>query len=374
MSIHVALIGPFPRAEGVLAGGVQASVARLAAALADLEGVEVTVVCPGDSAEVSLAGDVRVRRGVLVERRLVTTAFRAWRRFAGSQLDEIAPDIVHGHGLLAHGLAATDWPRGPRVVTAHGNPWFDAWAPRRSPRNLVNASLRVALATRTTRSADVVISPNTRRRVNLAVPPRRFAFIPNSVGERFPEATRQPVTGRVLFCGGATPVKGFDVLRGAWPEVLRRCPEASLEAVGFSVPADHAGLPAADVRGPEPASGLRAALGRAEVLVVPSHYEVSPNLIVEAWAAGTPVIASRVGGIPTLAAGAAHLVQVGDPVALAGAITDALRGRIDLDALVRSGRERAAAHLPHAVATRHRALYESLLHGESSGAGPAGRA
>jgi glycosyltransferase involved in cell wall biosynthesis len=207
----------------------------------------------------------------------------------------------------------------------------------------------------------LIISPNRRRRVNLRARPRRFAYIPNAVDARFMEATRQPIAGRVLFCGGEHPIKGFAELRVAWPEVLRRCSTASLEATGFARPAEQSALPAAEVLGPLPTSALLSALERAELLVLPSHFEVSPNLVVEAWAAGTPVIASSVGGIPVLGGDAVQRVRPGDPQALAAAIVAGLRGELDLEGLARRGRRRAVAHLPGAVATRHLAAYTSLL-------------
>ena len=63
------------------------------------------------------------------------------------------------------------------------------------------------------------------------------------------------------------------------------------------------------------------------MLVLPSHSEGVPSVLIEAAACGTPYVASRVGGIPEVAHhGRGRLVPPGDPRALAGAIREAIDG------------------------------------------------
>ena len=67
------------------------------------------------------------------------------------------------------------------------------------------------------------------------------------------------------------------------------------------------------------------ALGR--VLVVPSRAESLPYVVLEAAAAGMPLIATRVGGIPEIfGPHAGRLVPPDDAAALAAAIAQALDG------------------------------------------------
>ncbi|HEU5328525.1 MAG TPA: glycosyltransferase [Thermomicrobiales bacterium] len=94
---------------------------------------------------------------------------------------------------------------------------------------------------------------------------------------------------------------------GAYAEQVRAwCDDA---AIHLGAPLDRA--------------GVAAALAAADVLVVPSRwYENSPNVILEAFAAGVPVVAAGHGGMAEMVRDGVDglLVQPGDVNALAGAL------------------------------------------------------
>jgi glycosyltransferase involved in cell wall biosynthesis len=79
----------------------------------------------------------------------------------------------------------------------------------------------------------------------------------------------------------------------------------------------------------------------ASVVVLPSHSEGSPNVLLEAQAAGVPVVATSVGGIPEIAINGvtALLVPKGDSAALANAIATVLKDRQLAAKLGAAGRE-----------------------------------
>jgi glycosyltransferase involved in cell wall biosynthesis len=74
-----------------------------------------------------------------------------------------------------------------------------------------------------------------------------------------------------------------------------------------------------------PAQPIREVLGRGRIMVMPSHAESLPYVILEAAAAAQPLLATRVGGIPEIFGPQAHeLVPPADSSALAEAIRQKL--------------------------------------------------
>ncbi len=100
--------------------------------------------------------------------------------------------------------------------------------------------------------------------------------------------------------------------------------------------------PAIRFLGPRP--DVPVLLATASVFVLPSRWEGQPLILQEALAAGCPIVASRVGGIPDLTGeDAALLVPSGDVDALAAAIRRMLTDRALAQRLAAGARERARA-------------------------------
>ena len=92
------------------------------------------------------------------------------------------------------------------------------------------------------------------------------------------------------------------------------------------------------------AQPARAMFARGNVVVVPSLAESLPYVVLEAAAAGKPVIATRVGGVPEIfGPDAEQLVPAGDPEALRSAMQAALDNPARSTAAGTRLRERVAA-------------------------------
>jgi glycosyltransferase involved in cell wall biosynthesis len=100
----------------------------------------------------------------------------------------------------------------------------------------------------------------------------------------------------------------------------------------------------------------------ADVCVLPSRWEARSLTAQEVLRAGTPLVATRTGGLPGLLGSAAELVPVGDDAALADAVVRLLTDPGAAARLADAGR-RQAATWPDEAATARRlvAVYRELL-------------
>ncbi|MFC1885338.1 glycosyltransferase [Thermodesulfobacteriota bacterium] len=92
--------------------------------------------------------------------------------------------------------------------------------------------------------------------------------------------------------------------------------------------------------------GIISYLRKAWIFVLASDREASPNVILEAMAAGLPVVATRVGGIPELVENGKNgiLVEPGNPARLAEALIELLENEQKRKELGLRARERVIAH------------------------------
>lgn len=150
-----------------------------------------------------------------------------------------------------------------------------------------------------------------------------------------------PEVPLVLYVGNLKTSKGCHDLVSAFPALAARHHDARLVFVGDGP--DRASLAAAArsvcgehvrFQGACEHAALADWFRAADLLCLPSHNEGVPNVVLEAMACGTPVVATAVGGIPeVLPALAGILVPPRDPRRLGVALVDALEGRFDAHAI-----------------------------------------
>lgn len=181
-----------------------------------------------------------------------------------------------------------------------------------------------------------------------AVDPAPYESLPS----REETQARLGLSGRVVLTAARlTPWKGVDRLIAALPAWREAVPGANLVVVGDGP--ERANLErlvmdtgvAGAVRfvGQVPHEHMPLYLRAAEVFVLYSGYEGLPHVVLEAMAAGTPVVASRKGGIPEVVEDGVTglLVEWGDETALA----DAVRRVLGDAALARRLREAGRARV-----------------------------
>ena len=162
------------------------------------------------------------------------------------------------------------------------------------------------------------------------LPADRIAVKPNFVDFEVPLA--RPRTG-VLFVGRLSPEKGIDVLARAASEVSG----LQLRVAGTG-PAEYAlnGVPGVKWLGALAQAAVREEMSGAIALVLPSiWYENFPRTLVEAFACGLPVIASRIGALAELVVEGVTglLFEPGDPGDLAAKLRWAQEHAMEMAAM-----------------------------------------
>lgn len=266
-----------------------------------------------------------------------------------------APPRRRGHGL---------------VVTVHDT------VPFTHPHTLTRRGARWhrRAITRAARTANALVVPTTAVAAEL---PQRLAGVtiavighgasadlaePPAAAEEIAERLRLP-DRYVLMLGTVEPRKGIDVLLRALAEP--GAPELGAVLVGAPGwggldpvrQAAEAGAPAPLVLGAVTDPELATVLHRATVLAVPSLAEGFGLGVLEAMAAGVPVVHSDVPALCEVAAEAGRPVPVDDPPALAEALR-AVREQPDVTETKRaSGYARAARFTWEDAAQRLWALH-----------------
>src|SRR5690606_14693635 len=133
-------------------------------------------------------------------------------------------------------------------------------------------------------------------------------LIPNPVDAQFFDLERSEEPGRMLFAGRLIPRKGVMDLIEAFAEIRRRA-DACLVLAGsladrpyvqrIKARVDALGItPDVKFMGLLNERDIVSEFRRAALLVLPSYQETTPMVIQQAMAAGVPVIATRICGIP----------------------------------------------------------------------------
>jgi glycosyltransferase involved in cell wall biosynthesis len=272
-----------------------------------------------------------------------------------------APEVRHLHAHFAHGTTTITWHAAritglPFSFTGHAR---DIYAEHLNPKGWLRRKLLAARF--------VVTCTEANRRHLAAIAPEAYVHLvyhglsadfARLIGDESPSPNGHGRL-RVLAVGRMVEKKGFDVLVDACAELQRHGVDFEAAIVGQDgretaalrnrIAAhgleDRVALP-----GPMGQEELLAEYRRATALCMPSRLlpddrDGIPNVLVEAMAAGTPVVASAVSGIPELVEHEVNglLVAPEDPRAVAAAL-ERLHGDAALrQRLARNGKATVAA-------------------------------
>jgi glycosyltransferase involved in cell wall biosynthesis len=208
----------------------------------------------------------------------------------------------------------------------------------------------------------------------LGVSAQRVQMLPNVVDtDQFRPEARQPTGPVRLLAAGVRSEKRIDRFLSVFAQLHRSLAPPGIRGV---IIGDGAGLVRLQQRAvalglPDDVVRFRGAMEispevyrQADILVLTSEYEGTPNVVLEAMACGVPVVSFRVGGVPDLVTHGetGYLIDAGDENAMAEALRT-LIDQPDLRAVMgdRARRYVEAHHSLYQLPQFLRALYQAVL-------------
>jgi glycosyltransferase involved in cell wall biosynthesis len=204
-----------------------------------------------------------------------------------------------------------------------------------------------------------------------AICAERFDHVDSSYKELLRSFFANPPRRLVGAAGRLSPEKGFSVLIEAAAHIVHADPSVGFVLFGegrlHSELSRH--IAAAGLQDRFILPGFRTDLDQFlpffDLVVLPSFTEGLPNIVLEAFAARVPVVATAVGGTPEVVEDGdnGYLIAPGDPQELARRILQALGSEATRRALGLRGHQRVLEDFTFATqAIQYRRLFRSLLH------------
>lgn len=299
------------------------------------------------------------------------TGYQGCVRAVRRKLRELKPDIVHGQGTernCALSAVLSGW---PNVITVHGNMRLIAKVNRAAPFTFEWIAARLERFTLPRTDGVICITNYTRQAV--APLAKRTWIIPNAVDQAFFDIPRQPSSKNRILCvahisyrkNQLALIDALDPVAAKIPiEVifLGHAPEGSSYAAAFKGRLQS--RPWCVYGGFADRDALKKHLESASLLVLPSREDNCPMVVLEAMAAGVPVAAANVGGVPELIEDAVTglLFDPNDLDDLWTKISHLLDQSFIARKITDEAKRRAPIRFhPRAVAQRHLEVYREVL-------------
>jgi glycosyltransferase involved in cell wall biosynthesis len=263
------------------------------------------------------------------------------------RITHTSADIVHGHGAKggAYARMALNARKAVKAYTPHGGSLL--FGHNTMAGKFYLATEKILMLRGDLFLFESAYSAEVFRR-KIGKPKRLVRVVHNGVSRKeFEPIETQPDATDVVFMGELRPVKGIDVLIDALAQLYRggRTITATLVGDGpdrapLRAQVERLGL--SEIIQFKPAMPARQAQTLGRIMVIPSRAESLPYVVLEAAAAGVPLITTKVGGVPEVYGPLGGLIAADDVGALAHAITRTLDDRARTAETAQSLRQRVA--------------------------------
>jgi glycosyltransferase involved in cell wall biosynthesis len=347
--------------------------------LATLPECEVHIVCcvkKKVSAPEKIGPNIFFHTEIVPQWGWLRSGYSGCIRSVRRQLKKIQPDIVHGQGTERYCALASVFSGLPNVLTIHGNMRLVAKVNHARPFSFYWLAARLENFTLPRTDGVVCISNYTRDAVkNLA---SRTWVLPNAVDESFFNLTNSKAKQAVpiILCIGVICHRKNqnDFIRALDPLALQKkfkliflgqVDESDYCAEFFRLIKSRAWCVHEKFSGRE---RVKEFFQMATMLALPTLEDNCPMVVLEAMAAGVPVLASNVGGVPDLITPGKNglFCDPQQPETFCAGVKGLLMDGELAQCLSFAAREEARVKFhPHVIAQKHLEIYREVLEGEN---------
>lgn len=338
------------------------------------EEIEVHVISCAKSAMHSperLAGNIYFHQPIVPLIGWGRTCFAGCALAVRRLLKELKPDIVHGQGTERDCAMDAVLSGFPNVLTIHGNMRVHAKRPEQRSHHYYK--MAAALEWFCLKRTDGVVAISSYTRDLVAGLAGKSWLLPNAADQRFFEIKNcPPPVPRILFVGSLDERKNPLGLLQACESILREKHCTLALAGNFHAETPYGirvmelvkSLPQVKLLGLLDRDRLAAEFAASSLLVLPTFEDNCPMVVLEAMAAGLPVAASSVGGVPDLVDHEMDglLFDPHDPATITSAIGRLLNDATLRDAMGTRARQKAIERFhPRRIAGKHLEIYREVL-------------
>jgi len=375
MKLKIVLLTQYPYDLNNVRGGVESSMVGLVEELKKFDTLELHIIT---STKQINKNETIIRDGIIFHYisspklpQLITSLTFDQQRIK-RKIREINPDLLHAH-MTAPLYGYTALKSGyPAIVTVHGIVKEEAksW---QGLMGFIKRKIFIPMERYVLEHAKLltVVSPYVEQKIKKWCKGNIFV-IPNGVQEEFFEIEDKEVENRLLFVGGIEPRKSMLNLLKAVNIVKNEIPSVKLHIVGgirkkkyfYSLIEyiEKNNLSKYVIfRGALSKEGLKKEFSECSVFVFPSKEESQGIVLLEAMAAGKPVVATNVGGIPYIVENGVtgSLVEHGDVEGLAREISNLLANKDLRKKYAGNGINKAKLYSHKIIAQKYYELYFS---------------
>jgi glycosyltransferase involved in cell wall biosynthesis len=348
--------------------------AALLSGLTAMPDCEIHVVCGTHSplrSPPQLAGNIYYHSLRVANWGWLRGAYWGCVRAVRKKLRQIKPDLVHGQGTERYCALAAVYAGFPNVLTIHGNMRLVAKINQARPFSFQWLAARLESFTLPRSDGIVCISHYTQAAVaSLA---RATWIVPNAVDDAFFAIEPRPSLPHEIACVAhiSTRKNQVRLMRALQPLAARE--KFTLVFYGGAQREDSYVREFFELLGKNPwcrfagmadRAGLRTALAQSKMLVLPSLEDNCPMAVLEAMAAGVPVAAANVGGVPDLITHGADglLFDPGNEASMQAAVAELLTNDSKAAELAAAAKRKALrCYHPQKVAQRHLEIYRQII-------------